>query len=113
MSIAVPNVFDPSCWIAPDGKVTFVHDYDGSHCRAAVDALDDDTGGAMLERQGYLHVSGGSVYTGYDAESIPPTQAQIDSLFDIVMVLKSSDRHDSYYVNRYEAFISKHQEVRS
>lgn len=63
-------------WLAPDGTSSHVG---GSHVRVAAE-LGDETGGRELEKKGYLHVSGGYVSAGKDME---PTQAQLDTLFDI------------------------------
>ena len=99
---------DPSCWIDRAGKVTWVATHGGSHCRAA-EAIGDKTGGVELERQGYLHISWTSVYTGYDAERgdyLDPSQPQLDALFDIAQAIEATDE---YLAKRYMEFISQHQ----
>lgn len=72
------------CWIAPDGTST--HLYEGtmgwnSHCQVASDQLGDESGGRGLDNKGYMHVSYGSPYMG--GHDQVPTQAQLDTLFDI------------------------------
>jgi hypothetical protein len=98
---------DPSCWISPAGKVTFVNE--GSHCSVARD-LGDERAGRGLEEKGYLHVSYSSVMKGWgsgnDGREIDPTQAQLDALWDIsVRVEKALNDSEDYCVRRYRKFI--------
>jgi hypothetical protein len=74
---------DQSCWISPEGKVTFAQG--ALHSTIAREVLGDETGGRDLERAGYVHVSWTSVYGGYSPERgvMEPTQAQLDALFDL------------------------------
>lgn len=114
--IGKPKSEAQDCWIAPDGKVTWAYSdedggYLGSHSEVAREVLGDDTGGAQLERKGYLHVSGGSIYTGYNdtlGRSIAPTQSQIDVVFDLVQTVEANYPKSSYAV-RYRRWIEEQQ----
>jgi hypothetical protein len=100
------NVNDPSCWIKPDGTIFYVNH--SSHVELAQD-LGDSTGGRELEGKGWLHISGASIYAGYDEwrdSYIPPTQAQIDALFDIGQLCQQAG--DEYFTIRYNRFIEKY-----
>lgn len=78
-------------WLAPDGKASFLGLADrGSHCGVAT-ALGDETGGRELDKQGYVHVSGGGPFMG-DPDG-KPTQAQLDTLFDVQQELIRQERH--------------------
>lgn len=107
---AMPGTEDQSCWIDPKGKVTFVDEFGGSHCRAA-EGLGDPTGGVELERKGYLHISWSSIYTGYDERSgqyLNPTQAQLDATFDLAQAIEEY-HPGSYVARRFREFIEQHQ----
>lgn len=98
---------DQSCWIAPDGKVTFVENGE-SHVRTA-DALGDETGGSKLEDEGYLHISYASIYTGYtvaEGRPIPPTQAQVDAVFLLAEHI-AKEYPSSYVAERFFRFIEQ------
>lgn len=107
MSIEVVN--DGSCWVAPDGTITWVGD--SSHCGIAETVLKDETGGRMLERRGFIHCSYG--YTDMGTVEGKPTQAQLDSLFDIAQGLRAKTDRVEYtgVAARIERFINKHTEV--
>lgn len=97
---------DPSCWIAPNGKVHFVGE-DASHSIIAR-ILGDQNGGAELEGKGYLHVSYSSIMPGYDVRTqreIEPTQAQLDALFDIVLRVEAVLGKDEHIARRFHYFI--------
>ena len=103
--MSVPG--DGSCWIAPDGTITWVGNR--SHCGVAEDILKDVTGGRQLEEAGYVHLSFG--YTDMASGKVP-TQSQLDALSDIVTDLKGRNESFSDGVSsRIERFIRKNSEV--
>lgn len=93
-------------WIAPDGKATHLSDEPGmtTHSSVARHALGSKNGGWELDDAGYVHMSYGATYMGPDKE---PTQAQLDTLFDIQTELERREMYVSVYVER---FIQKQQE---
>jgi hypothetical protein len=97
---------DPSCWISPAGKVTFVGGKAGdSHCEVAR-TLGDATAGRELEEKGWLHVSYSSIYRGYrDGRDLEPTQAQLDALWDISVRVAEVLGEEDYPVVRFRRFI--------
>lgn len=109
MSIIVQG--DGSCWVAPDGTVTFVGN--SSHSGVAYDVLKDTDGGWGLEQKGYVHCSYGYTDMGLDKQGYPmvPTQAQLNSLFDIAQQLRKDTRYPPSIAERIEKFIRRNSEV--
>jgi hypothetical protein len=88
------------CWIAPDGKASHLGEVAGfgSHCGVAVE-LGDQSGGRELDEKGYMHVSYGGPYFGDPGRA--PTQAQLDTLFDIQQELTKRKSAAADYIKRY------------
>lgn len=69
-----------NAWMSTDGTLYLVDDY--GHCDAAIDHLNDETGGDRLEEDGWLHISVNRHL--YISCSHPRfTQRQLDVLWDI------------------------------
>lgn len=83
-----------SAWISPEGKFHAVPECGHErYARAEIFQLDEKAdefafwqhpGGIKLEREGWLHVSYGSI-----RHEVNPTQRQIDTLFDFACVAMS------------------------
>jgi hypothetical protein len=88
-------------WIAPDGKASHLNSLgpgSGSHCGVA-DKLGDPSGGRDLDKRGYMHVSFGDPF--FLSEANKPTQAQLDTLFDIGKELNRRGSRRGEYIQRY------------
>jgi len=102
-------------WLSPDGKMHVCGFC--QHDEAAVDIcaaenipvhvairgdLWEDAGWALLER-GWLHIGiKGEVYSDDELADIPPTQKQLDTLFDLAQQYADMREMVMYYLREQE-----------
>lgn len=88
-------------WVAPDGRfhpVLICGHYD-----AAI-KLGDATGGDILELRGWAHISAGTIQM---AASKRLTQAQMDTLFDLLLAYRAAEYPYLYtFEEEYEAAVA-------
>lgn len=90
-----------SAWIAPDGKATWVGH--GSHSLTARRLLpNSDDAGYELEKQGYVHMSYGYCDMGLRKH---PTQAQLNTLGDIIVCLQAEKPH-SPHIDKLQRYVA-------
>lgn len=96
------------CWVAPDGKSSHLSPEPGLGSHGGVaESLGDLTRGRELDKQGYMHVSYGGPFFG-DPGAVP-TQAQLDTLFDIQQELDKRKASAARYIESYLA--KQHEKV--
>lgn len=87
-------------WIAPDGARYHLGELGSSHGGVA-SRLGDTRFGRDLDEQSYVHISFGSPYMGKPGAK--PTQAQLDSLFDIEQELTRRKSLRAGYIHTFLA----------